>query len=87
MLGKRTVRSPRAMMALALTTGRVERSSTVNMRRAFSSQTDGLEEEKGNGNDRARNWHLGCERTKTAGVCVYLIIMYCDRARQAAAVS
>ena len=33
MLGKRTVRSPRAMMALALTTGREERSSTVNSSR------------------------------------------------------
>lgn len=42
MLGKRTVRSPRAMMAFARTTGRAERSSTVNMRRMFSSHTAGL---------------------------------------------
>lgn len=43
MLGKRTVRSPRAIMALARTTGRAERSSTVNISRMFSSHTVGLE--------------------------------------------
>lgn len=46
MFGKRTVRSPRAIMAFALTTGRVERSSTVNMRRMFSSHADGLTKDK-----------------------------------------
>lgn len=46
MLGKRTVRSPKAMMAFALTTGRVDRSSTVNSRRICSSHTDGLTPDK-----------------------------------------
>lgn len=40
------MRSPRAMMAFALTTGRAERSSTVNMRRMFSSHAAGLEPKK-----------------------------------------
>ena len=47
MWGKRTVRAPRPMMAWALTTGREERSSTVNRRRMCSSHTDGLTEERG----------------------------------------
>lgn len=34
------------MMAFALTTGRVERSSTVNMRRMFSSHAAGLKQKK-----------------------------------------
>lgn len=33
-------------MAFALTTGRAERSSTVNIRRMFSSHTDGLVEKE-----------------------------------------
>lgn len=42
MLGKRTVRSPRAMIAFALTTGREDFSNTVNSNRILSLHTAGL---------------------------------------------
>ncbi len=42
MLGKRTVRSPRAIIVLALTIGSGDFSSTVNSSRILSLQTVGL---------------------------------------------
>lgn len=46
MLGKRTVRSPRATIVLALTTGSGDFSSTVNSSLILSLQTGGLEKDR-----------------------------------------